>query len=355
MSPINSSANSTLRCGKESKERRNRERLLQGPGSDFSLVNPETDMELDYYDYNVINASAVPGSYLGMDPAFLVWIPPIGSEDSEINLEEHHYEEIPARKTDSPEGSSLSKRLGLGTTCQLHDEIIMEYKARLGEGILPIHRILEESRVRVSEESGQSQEEGTNNKQQVKKSRKIRLSRLNRNQDYCRSNHGGHSNKNVVREKKQSLSSGSSTDGQESEERSLSKTEDTISNSSSSLSRKSKKNVENKLNSDVSGLNRTNLGSQGTKREVDVIPMAEFSRNRQDSPVRVHCKAKNSENKKKFMELQSPDYGVDMDMKEDETMMKETLYSNFIGGGEEELKFADDDDEYVDNKVEINC
>lgn len=56
---------------KESKEKRNREKLLAGPGSEFSLANPE-DFELDYYDYNVMNAGAAPGSYLGMDPAYLV-------------------------------------------------------------------------------------------------------------------------------------------------------------------------------------------------------------------------------------------------------------------------------------------
>lgn len=61
---------------KESKEKKNREKLLAGPGSEFSLSNPE-DMELDYYDYNVTNAGAAPGSYLGMDPAYLVWIPPL--------------------------------------------------------------------------------------------------------------------------------------------------------------------------------------------------------------------------------------------------------------------------------------
>lgn len=61
---------------KESKEKKNREKLLAGPGSEFSLSNHE-DMELDYYDYNVTNAGAAPGSYLGMDPAYLVWIPPI--------------------------------------------------------------------------------------------------------------------------------------------------------------------------------------------------------------------------------------------------------------------------------------
>lgn len=61
---------------KERKEKKNREKLLAGPGSEFSLVNPE-DLELDYYDYNVTNAGAAPGSYLGMDPAYLVWIPPL--------------------------------------------------------------------------------------------------------------------------------------------------------------------------------------------------------------------------------------------------------------------------------------
>lgn len=64
---------------KESKEKRNREKLLAGPGSEFSLANPE-DLELDYYDYNVTNAGAAPGSFLGMDPAYLVWIPPIDDD-----------------------------------------------------------------------------------------------------------------------------------------------------------------------------------------------------------------------------------------------------------------------------------
>lgn len=44
---------------------------------------------MDYYDYNVVNAGAAPGSYLGMDPAFLVWIPPL-DEDGEILPEQEH-------------------------------------------------------------------------------------------------------------------------------------------------------------------------------------------------------------------------------------------------------------------------
>lgn len=71
---------------KESKEKKNLQKLLAG--SDFSLGHPE-DMEMDYYDYNVTNAGAAPGSYLGMDPAFLVWIPPLNDEDitEEVELE----------------------------------------------------------------------------------------------------------------------------------------------------------------------------------------------------------------------------------------------------------------------------
>ncbi|KAH8379331.1 hypothetical protein KR009_004210 [Drosophila setifemur] len=60
---------------KESKDKQNRKKLLARPGSEFSLGNQE-DLELDYYDYNVTNAGSAPGSYLGMDPAYLVWIPP---------------------------------------------------------------------------------------------------------------------------------------------------------------------------------------------------------------------------------------------------------------------------------------
>lgn len=81
---------------KESKEKRNREKLLAGPGSEFSLANQE-DLELDYYDYNVTNAGAAPGSYLGMDPAYLVWIPPMevgidydgSGSDEGSNTDEH--------------------------------------------------------------------------------------------------------------------------------------------------------------------------------------------------------------------------------------------------------------------------
>ncbi|RZC35348.1 uncharacterized protein BDFB_010137, partial [Asbolus verrucosus] len=84
-SSLTSTATIRSTNAKETKEKRNREKLLGGPaaGSDFSIVGPDNDLEMDYYDYNVVNAGAAPGSYLGMDPAFLVWIPPL-DEDGEI-------------------------------------------------------------------------------------------------------------------------------------------------------------------------------------------------------------------------------------------------------------------------------
>lgn len=72
---------------------------------------------MDYYDYNVVNAGAAPGSYLGMDPAFLVWIPPL-DESGEIlpdaETDYHEMENIlpkqhvdPGSNTESPEEEML--------------------------------------------------------------------------------------------------------------------------------------------------------------------------------------------------------------------------------------------------------
>jgi hypothetical protein len=51
----------------------------------------------------VINASAAPGSYLGMDPAFLVWIPPI---DESGNILSDDGEEILPTHRDIDPGSN---------------------------------------------------------------------------------------------------------------------------------------------------------------------------------------------------------------------------------------------------------
>ena len=61
---------------KERKEKCNLERLMASGCSELSLAAADTDLEMDYYDYNVSNAGAAPGSFLGMDPQYLVWIPP---------------------------------------------------------------------------------------------------------------------------------------------------------------------------------------------------------------------------------------------------------------------------------------
>lgn len=76
---------------------------MENPGSQYSLSTQE-EMEMDYYDYNVINASAAPGSYLGMDPAFLVWIPPI--DDSGNILSDSENEEILQAHSDCDPGSN---------------------------------------------------------------------------------------------------------------------------------------------------------------------------------------------------------------------------------------------------------
>ncbi|XP_076233758.1 thrombospondin-1 like protein golden goal isoform X2 [Calliopsis andreniformis] len=177
------SSPSTIGSGKETKERRNREKLLQGPGSEFSLTNPDSELELDYYDYNVANASAVPGSYLGMDPAFLVWIPPA----EELKLDTDDLLLGNKRKsilTVETEGAALTpstyRRMKLSSfediefefeqnekyskkdekSCHnidygnlLLDETPGTPRTRTYEKLFPIHKLLEDSSIKVSVES----------------------------------------------------------------------------------------------------------------------------------------------------------------------------------------------------------
>ncbi|XP_046977683.1 uncharacterized protein LOC124543504 [Vanessa cardui] len=102
---------------KHNKETCNR-RLLR---SDLSLTS-HPEMEIDYYDYEVNNAGSVPGSYLGMDPAFLVWIPPIEEGDIIREIDESKvpiYEEVlpkemhpdPGSNTESPDERPSSSTL----------------------------------------------------------------------------------------------------------------------------------------------------------------------------------------------------------------------------------------------------
>lgn len=99
---------------KENKEKKNREKLMTNPGSQYSLSTQE-EMEMDYYDYNVINASAAPGSYLGMDPAFLVWIPPIDESGKILSDSENedflpvHFDVNPGSNRESPNEVGMTK------------------------------------------------------------------------------------------------------------------------------------------------------------------------------------------------------------------------------------------------------
>ncbi|KAF5289454.1 hypothetical protein FQR65_LT11827 [Abscondita terminalis] len=97
---------------KECKDKKNREKLLAGPlGSEFSIAAPDIDLEMDYYDYNVVNAGAAPGSYLGMDPAFLVWIPPLDEDGDilrEIDDENLTYKENECKEYNEPKSSNES-------------------------------------------------------------------------------------------------------------------------------------------------------------------------------------------------------------------------------------------------------
>ncbi|KAI4458483.1 thrombospondin type i domain-containing 1 [Holotrichia oblita] len=98
---------------KENKDKRNREKLLAGPvGSEFSLAGNDVDLEMDYYDYNVVNAGAAPGSYLGMDPAFLVWIPPLDDAGEILPKDqEARTKEYMDPKNESPEQEVLLPKM----------------------------------------------------------------------------------------------------------------------------------------------------------------------------------------------------------------------------------------------------
>ena len=465
-SPASTSSNlSALRCGKETKDRRNRERLLQGPGSEFSLANPDMDLELDYYDYNVVNAGAAPGSYLGMDPAFLVWIPPLDPGESEILgaiEEDHHYEEIGEARVEAArvldtEGASLTpaeykkiraakidekvngtssssrndeilpRRLESGE-CKLHDEIITEYRARLNDGMLPIHRILEESRVRVSEESlsRHSQDDSSVHSDPIpnrlvrdndKDKTETRFNpRMNRNrliveeQERCRSAslpRNRNQEETIFTDNSIRCNSGSSivkVSGDGERRRSAAsvrnRLQENADNSLPSNRRRNHKSYESGRNktpqpknyedctkiqrdavqsthdldrdlcepkdesmrpdvfqtkaktpnlqrkcSDITDFNA--LAESQKILNAENIPLKEFVRARNESPVKVHKSKDDRKDMVMEKDIQSPDYGVEVDIRD---TSRESFY-DFIGEDQDGIKFADDDDEYIDNKI----
>ncbi|EFN76017.1 hypothetical protein EAI_16120 [Harpegnathos saltator] len=436
---------STLRSGKETKDRRNRERLLQGPGSEFSLTNPETDMELDYYDYNVANAGAAPGSYLGMDPAFLLWIPPLISEDSEgpsadrpdcfqgttspalfclpestegASLTPAEYRRMrhlvgaeearsgfEQNRQDST--SSSSSKNDSSSSSAMSEDSIAESRVRLNERLLPIHRILEDSRTRVSEESlcsqlafektqcvipnrlhgGKSElcqeQEATRtnsrqgslvnindvvltrsedkldkSKQAVKVypedtgNRAISRSHVNqKTKDIA----GQEDKKHYLKDENTSKFPGKSTN---------SKPPSYTDGNATERLDKGVRTIRDEPRSDVllSNLHVTpgryrdftqfTQPRESNKQLSDCtnIPMIEFSGPRLSSMATTQKLTTDNLNiSLSKQEIQSPDYGVESDMK---TESRETFY-DLIRENEDGIKFADDDDEYIDNRANL--
>ncbi|XP_015182052.1 PREDICTED: uncharacterized protein LOC107069332 isoform X1 [Polistes dominula] len=446
----------TLRTGKETKDRRNRERLLHGPGSEYSITNPEMDLELDYYDYNVANAGAAPGSYLGMDPAFLVWIPPLLSSDSDIipmenvdsrlmmegqlgreglvlgtegaTLTPSEYRRMKMLRpgesksnlgicpnTEQNQGDTLKKCESKGNF--LSDEDSYDGKEMLIERLLPIHRILEDSRIRVSEESLSSQafRDRTilqniipnrlydNNSTSISKSESnvspekivdqslVEQKQANLPNSSKGNNRSGITNVNSVdnnvvqvEDKDKNVIKSPLSVKRNRPDGSYSKLLSYVGykpKSSSTVQTDEKKNDElivgNENNSEqntndnakdnekskslLSNLDLTNVMQYKYKdftnftqpcennKHLDIvnIPMTELSRGCMKSPVKVHKQV----DKKRIVvpqeEILSPDYGVETDMKDES---HESFY-DLIRESENEIKYADEDDEYIDNKV----
>ncbi|KAM0731380.1 SCO-spondin [Formica fusca] len=410
---------STLRSGKETKDRRNRERLLQGPGSEFSLTNPETDMELDYYDYNVANAGAAPGSYLGTtaSPA-LFRLPEEITEGATLtpaeyrrmrqklasSVEETRLSSFEQKRQDSTSSSSSSKNdSSSGGSALSEDSISSESRAvRLNERLLPIHRILEDSRTRVSEESLCSQL-ATDRTQCIIPNR-LQTTKFDLSQEQDASSKGSRQGSyvnitdNVVKsedkaEKSKQTSKRHAEDAilhhatsrsyvnqktkdvsQEDKRNRYFKNENTSSKLSGKSSSKTQgcvdgreKDLQDAKDGSRSDILLTNLNVTGgqckyrdfmqftqpqeTNKLSDCtnIPMIEFSGPRLNSPAtarRLTTDNLNISLSKK--EIQSPDYGVESDIK-----VESRDFYDLIRENEDGIKFADDDDEYIDNRANL--
>ncbi|EGI58243.1 hypothetical protein G5I_13677 [Acromyrmex echinatior] len=435
------SGTSTLRNGKETKDRRNRERLLQGPGSEFSLTNPETDMELDYYDYNVANAGAAPGSYLGMDPAFLLWIPPLSmSEDSQgpsadrpdcfqgttspalyrlpestegatltpaeyrrmrhqiASSVEETRPSLEQQRQDSTSSSSSKNDSSSGGSVLSEDSISESRTARLNERLLPIHRILEDSRTRVSEESLCSQL--AIDRTQCSIPNRLHSTDLSQEQNVLKSgpqdSHVNITDCVVVKSEEKSkqifkrypeeavLHYGTSKSYVNQKTKDISqndkknhclKNENTSKLSGKSMSSKTQGYINGKDrvlqsandSTDIVLTTNLNISTSGSCKYRDFtqftqpretnklsdctnIPMIEFSGSRLNSPAtarRLTTDNLNISLSKK--EIQSPDYGVESDIK---TESRDSFY-DLIRENEDGIKFADDDDEYIDNRANL--
>ncbi|XP_012541102.1 uncharacterized protein LOC105839373 isoform X2 [Monomorium pharaonis] len=407
---------STLRSGKETKDRRNRERLLQGPGSsEFSLTNPETDMEIDYYDYNVANAGAVPGSYLGASTSSALYRLPESTEGATLTPAEYRrmrhqiasgIEEtrpsLEQQRQDSTSSSSPTKNDSSSGASVLSEDSISESSrtARLNERLLPIHRILEDSRTRVSEESLCGQLNGASDRTQGAILNHLygAKSDLPQEQNAPRSGRQD-SPVNIV----SSVVTKSEDKSEKSRQTPKRHPEDAIPHHGTSrtyanqrakdISQEDKKNrgLKSENTSKSSGKSRTQGYTDGKDRSLpsakdepksDIlltnlnvtsgkyrdftqftqpretnklsdctnIPMIEFSGPRLNSPAAARKLTTDNLNISLFKkEIQSPDYGVETDIK---TESRDSFY-DLIRENEDGIKFADDDDEYIDNRANL--
>ncbi|XP_032671721.1 uncharacterized protein LOC116844362 isoform X3 [Odontomachus brunneus] len=401
---------STLRSGKETKDRRNRERLLRaGPGSEFSLTNPETDMELDYYDYNVANAGAAPGSYLGMDPAFLLWIPPLISEDSEdpsadrpdcfqgttssalfclpestegasltpaeyrrmrhLSAEEAR-SNLEQKRQDSTSSSSSKNDSSSGGSAVSEDSIA-ESRARLNERLLPIHRILEDSRTRVSEESLCSQ-------LAIDRTQCVIPNRLyGGKSDLCQeqeaaktsSRQGSLVNINdgiAARSEDKLERSRQATKGQPDDTGTRATSRSHMNQKTKDILQEDKKHYLkdesiSKFPGKTTSSNPQSYTDGNATERLDKDLRAAKDDPRSDvllsnlnttpgsPPTTQKLTTDNLNISLSKKEIQSPDYGVESDMK---TESRETFY-DLIRENEDGIKFADDDDEYIDNRANL--
>lgn len=368
-----------------------------------------------------------------MDPAYLVWIPPLAPGETEILeaiKEDHHYEEIPdriggeagSRIAPDTEGASLTpaeyrkmksyrledqsslkdseiypRRIDSGES-RLHDEIITEYRARLHEGILPVHRILEESKISVNEEPHnppidiipnrlfrEIEQQDSKEILDVKFSPKTNRDRLLDEQERCRSVNTSRSNRLGDDERRQTPAAVRSRlqEYVENNTKSNYMSPETARSSTSELFKINQNRRKNSNDATKPRRHSTRDNDRDfceSKDEfilpkpktplvhhrykeiadfnsvieskkitgIESIPMREFARSRNDSPARVHRTNEMIKNKLPEKEIQSPDYGVEADIRE---ISRDSFY-DFIGEDEDGFKFADDDeDDYIDNKI----
>lgn len=76
--------------------------------SEISMTGAEMELEYDYYDYDVGNASAAPGSLFGMDPTLVPWM--IDIDDLDIKSADQLASQRPE------DADSASRRLSLSST-----------------------------------------------------------------------------------------------------------------------------------------------------------------------------------------------------------------------------------------------